>query len=128
MNTQGWKQWAWKIKREIYALYLAYQDPRVPWYARLFAMGVVAYAFSPVDLIPDIIPVLGYLDDLILVPLGIWLALKMIPQPVMADCRKKAETEQIHNKPVNWFAAGTIFVIWLLTAAFGFYFFVQMTR
>ena len=68
-----------RLKEEIYALYLAYRDPRVPWYARLFAAGVVAYAFSPIDLIPDFIPVLGFPDDLILVPLGVVLALRMIP-------------------------------------------------
>lgn len=115
-------------KREIYALYLAYQDPRVPWHARLLAICVVGYAFSPIDLIPDAIPVLGYLDDLILVPLGILLALKMIPPPVMAECRKKAETAIIQNKPTNWVAAGTIIVIWLLMAVFGISLFVQMVR
>ena len=128
MNAGGWKQWAWKVKREIYALYLAYQDPRVPWYARIFALCVVGYAFSPIDLIPDAIPVLGYLDDLILVPLGILLALKMIPQPVMVEYRERVETMNIQNKPANWFAGGVIIVIWLLAAGFGIYLFVQMVR
>ncbi len=87
----GLKQRARRLKTEVYALYLAYKDPRVPWYARLFAAGVVAYAVSPIDLIPDFIPVIGYLDDLILVPLGIVLALKMIPPEVMAECRERAK-------------------------------------
>ncbi|CAM3482877.1 DUF1232 domain-containing protein [Marinicrinis lubricantis] len=81
-----------EIKRNIFVLYLAYKDPRVPWYAKLFAIAVVAYAFSPIDLIPDFIPILGYLDDLILVPLGITIALKMIPTPVIEDCKERRRT------------------------------------
>ena len=84
---QTWKRRAGQLKRETYAMYLALRDPRVPWYARLVAACVVGYAFSPIDLIPDFVPVLGYLDDLIIVPLGIALALKMIPADVMAECR-----------------------------------------
>ena len=78
---QRWRGWARRVKRETYALALAYRDPRTPWYARAVAAIVVAYAFSPLDLIPDVIPVLGYLDDLILVPLGILLAVRLIPAP-----------------------------------------------
>ncbi len=77
--TQQWKAVARRLKREVRALYLAYRDPRTPWYGRAFAAIVVAYALSPIDLIPDPIPVLGYLDDLILIPLGVALALRMIP-------------------------------------------------
>jgi uncharacterized membrane protein YkvA (DUF1232 family) len=76
---ETWKQRARELQTEVYAMYLAYRDPRVPWYARIFAACVVAYAFSPIDLIPDPIPILGYLDDLMLVPLGVWLARRMIP-------------------------------------------------
>ncbi len=112
-----WKQSARRLKLEIYAIYLAYKDPRVPWYARIFAGLVVAYAFSPIDLIPDPIPVLGYLDDLVLVPLGAWLALKMIPAPVMADCREKAQEIMRQGKPVNRVAAAVIIGIWLVLAA-----------
>lgn len=82
------------LKREAYVLYIAARDPRVPWYAKVFIGLVLAYAFSPIDLIPDFIPVLGYLDDLIVVPLGIALALKMIPPQVMADARQRAKTLQ----------------------------------
>ena len=97
--------------------YAAYRDPRVPWYARVFAMCVVAYAFSPIDLIPDPIPVLGYLDDLILLPPGIKLALSMIPAEVMAESRVKAQEIIRQGKPVNRAAAAVIVVIWLLLAA-----------
>ncbi len=110
------KQRARQLKRELYALYLAYKDPRVPWYARLFAACVVGYAFSPIDLIPDPIPVLGYLDDLILVPLGITLALRMIPPAVMVECRVRADELMQQGKPVNWIAAGIIVAIWVLLA------------
>jgi len=113
----AWKQRARNLKVETYAIYLACRDPRVPWYARLLAMGVVGYAFSPIDLIPDFIPVLGYLDDLILIPLGITLVLKMIPAAVLDECREKAR-ERI-NKPTNWVAASIIIVIWLLLAGLG---------
>ncbi|MCL1467198.1 YkvA family protein [Argonema galeatum] len=111
---QTWKQKARQLKKETYAIYLACKDPRVPWYARFLAAGVVAYAFSPIDLIPDFIPVIGYLDDLILVPLGIWLVLKMIPPAVLAECREKAQEAMGEGKPTNWIAAGAIVLIWFL--------------
>ena len=109
------------VKAEVYALYLAYRDPRVPLYARIFAGGVVAYAFSPLDLIPDFIPVLGYLDDLVLVPLGIALALKMIPPPVMEESCARAKEIMAQGKPVNLAAAVVIVVIWLTLAALGIF-------
>jgi uncharacterized membrane protein YkvA (DUF1232 family) len=108
-----WKQRARQLKVETYALYLAYRDPRTPWYARIFAAIVVGYAFSPIDLIPDFIPVLGYLDDLVLVPFGIWLALKMIPPEVMAESRSRAQEALSHGKPVSRAAAIVIVAIWL---------------
>lgn len=111
------KKRARRLKAELYALYLAYRDPRVPWYARVFAACVVAYAISPIDLIPDFIPVLGYLDDLILVPLGIMLTLQMIPPEVMAECRERAKETSRNGRPTNWIAAGVIIGIWLLLAA-----------
>lgn len=113
----AWKQQARRLKLETYAIYLAYRDPRVPWYVRLFAAGVVAYAFSPIDLIPDPIPILGYVDDLILIPLGLTLALKMIPPEVMAECRQKAQTRLSEGQPANWIAAGVIVAVWLFLAA-----------
>ncbi len=114
---ERWKQRARELKTETYAVYLAYKDPRTPWYARLFAACVVGYAFSPIDLIPDPIPVLGYLDDLILVPLGIAVALKMLPPPVLAECREKAQAAMSQGKPTNWAAAAVIVAIWLLLVA-----------
>ncbi|MGA9538148.1 MAG: YkvA family protein [Desulfobacterales bacterium] len=113
---EGWKNKARLLKTEVYAIYLAYKDPRVPWYARIFAVCVVGYAFSPIDLIPDPIPILGYLDDLILVPLGIALALKMIPKDVMAEYREQAKALMLNGNPVNRVAAVMIIGIWTLLA------------
>jgi uncharacterized membrane protein YkvA (DUF1232 family) len=114
--TERWKRWARSLKAELFAIYLAYRDPRVPWYARLVAACVVGYAFSPIDLIPDMIPILGYLDDLILLPLGIALTLRLIPPTVLAECRVKASEILSKNKPVNRLAAVLIVSIWLLAA------------
>jgi uncharacterized membrane protein YkvA (DUF1232 family) len=116
-SIQLWKRRARQLKSETYALLLAYRDPRVPWYAKVFAALVVAYAFSPLDLIPDFVPVLGYLDDLLLVPLGIALAFKMIPPAVVAESRLKAQEALSEQRPRNWIAAGIIVVIWLLLVA-----------
>ena len=115
---EGWKQKARQLKQEIYALYLAYRDPRVPLYAKIFAACVVGYAFSPIDLIPDPIPILGYLDDLILIPLGIALAVRMIPAEVMAESRDIAKQALDQGKPVSWVAAVVIVAIWLCMVAF----------
>lgn len=112
-----WKQRARQLKLETYAIWLAYKDPRVPWYARAFAACVVGYAFSPIDLIPDPIPVLGYLDDLVLIPLGIALALRMIPPEVMVECRERAEAAMHEGKPTNWKAAAVIVTLWVIPAS-----------
>jgi len=114
-----WKAWAKRLKLEVYALYLAYRDPRVPWYARAFAACVVGYAFCPIDLIPDPIPILGYLDDLVLVPLGIKVALRLIPTDVLAESRQKAQAVIAQGKPVNRTAAVVIVAIWLGSAVLG---------
>lgn len=108
------KKWARDLKKQLLVLYLAYRDERVPWYAKLFTMLVVAYAFSPIDLIPDFIPILGYLDDLILVPLGVYLALKLIPKEVLEDCKREMEKKLLINKPKNWITAFLIICIWLI--------------
>jgi uncharacterized membrane protein YkvA (DUF1232 family) len=125
---QAWKAAARRLKREVHTIYLAYRDPRVPWYARLFAGLVVAYAFSPIDLIPDPIPVIGYLDDLVLVPLGITLALRMIPPEVMAECRERAKQEQDEGKPVYWAAAAVIVAIWIGMAALAVAYVVRLLK
>lgn len=112
---QTWKQRVKQLKQETYAIYIACKDPRVPWYARVLAGFVVAYALSPIDLIPDAIPILGYLDDLVLVPLGVILVLKMIPPAVLAECREKAEAAMGEDKPTSWLAAVVIVIIWLIS-------------
>jgi uncharacterized membrane protein YkvA (DUF1232 family) len=108
------RSWARRLRREVHAIYLAARRPDVPWYAKALAMAVAGYALSPVDLIPDFIPVLGLVDDLILVPLGIWLVLSLIPEAVMAECRALAsEAEQ---RPRSQVAALTIVAIWIVGA------------
>ena len=109
-----WKAKARALKIQTLGLYYAYRDPRTPWYARVFTGLIVAYAFSPIDLIPDFIPVLGYLDDLVIVPLGVMVALKMIPAQVMADSRVKAEQALNENKPQFRFMAVLIVAVWVI--------------
>jgi uncharacterized membrane protein YkvA (DUF1232 family) len=111
------KGWAHRMKSEVHALYLAYRDPRTPLHARLFAALVVAYAFSPIDLIPDAIPILGHLDDVILVPLGVALAVRMIPPQVLAECRKKAGERSAEVRPAAWAGAAVVAALWLLLLA-----------
>jgi uncharacterized membrane protein YkvA (DUF1232 family) len=115
--VERWKRRAGQLKAETYALYLAYRDPRVPWYAKVFVACVVGYALSPIDLIPDFVPILGYLDDLILVPLGIVLALKMIPPPVWQECKARARQTVGQDRPTSWAAGAAIVALWLLAAA-----------
>jgi uncharacterized membrane protein YkvA (DUF1232 family) len=128
MAFEGWKAKARKLKQEVYALYLASRDRRVPWYARLVAIVVVSYAFSPIDLIPDPIPVLGYLDDLILIPLGIALVIKLIPAEVLQDCREKAALTMNTGKPKNWVAGGIIILIWVSMFALAVYYLGSIFR
>jgi uncharacterized membrane protein YkvA (DUF1232 family) len=111
------KQHASALKGEVHAVYIAARDPRVPWYAKVFMGLVLAYAFSPIDLIPDFIPVLGYLDDLVIIPLGIALCVKMIPAEVMSDARKQVEELSREGKPVSRFGAVLIILIWLTLLA-----------
>ena len=117
VNLDGWRRRARRLKAETYALYLAYGDPRVPLYAKLFAALVVGYAFSPIDLIPDFIPVLGYLDDLLVVPLGVVLAVRMIPEEVLSESRQRArEMMERGERPVSRAAAAVIIALWLALA------------
>jgi uncharacterized membrane protein YkvA (DUF1232 family) len=106
------KAWAKKLKRQIVILYYAYKDERVPWYAKVFTACVVAYAFSPIDLIPDFIPILGYLDDVIILPLGIMFALKLLPKDVLSDCEVMVEKVMKNEKPKNWIVGSLIVLIW----------------
>jgi uncharacterized membrane protein YkvA (DUF1232 family) len=109
------KQWARAIKRDVHALYLSARDPRTPWHAKAVAIVVAGYALSPIDLIPDFIPIIGYLDDLILVPLGILLAVYLIPAEIMAEHRATAILAG--KKPVSRFAAAVVVGIWIVTLA-----------
>ena len=104
------KDWARVIKRDVHALYLASRDPRVPWYAKVLAVAVAGYALSPIDLIPDFIPILGYLDDVIIVPLGILLVIWLIPPEIMAEHRELATAAQ--ERPISRKAAVVIACIW----------------
>ncbi|QND68463.1 DUF1232 domain-containing protein [Mesorhizobium loti] len=109
------KTWARSIKRDVVALWIAARDPRVPWYAKLTAGTVAAYALSPIDLIPDFIPVIGYLDDIIIVPLGILLAVKLIPAPLMDEFRQEAIRRE--GRPKSYWGMAAIIAIWLAAAA-----------
>ncbi len=111
ISVSSLREKAKQLKIDVYALYLAYKDPRVPWHAKIFIALIVGYALSPIDLIPDFIPVLGYLDDLIIIPAGISLSLKMIPKEVLEECRDRVESVE---KTKNWTAAFIIILIWLL--------------
>lgn len=114
---ESWRQKAKALKKEVFALYLAYKDPRVPWYAKLLAACVVGYALSPIDLIPDPIPILGYLDDLVIIPLGIALAVRLIPPEILQECRQKAEAAVHRGKRKNWVAGTIIIIIWMIVFA-----------
>jgi uncharacterized membrane protein YkvA (DUF1232 family) len=109
------KDWALALKRDVYAVYLAARDPRVPWYAKALAVFVAGYALSPIDLIPDFIPVLGYLDDLIIVPLGIWLVISLIPADVLTEYRTIAAAADQH--PISKTGAIIIIAAWIFAAA-----------
>jgi uncharacterized membrane protein YkvA (DUF1232 family) len=114
MNRK-WKAWAGSLKNNTYALYLASKDPRVPWPAKVMIVLVVAYALSPIDLIPDFLPILGYLDDLLLLPIGIYIAVRMIPATVWQECQLLARQEVI-ELPKNWRAGLVIIAIWVWLA------------
>lgn len=109
------RSWSRTIRRDAIAVYLAARDPRTPWYAKALALCVAGYALSPIDLIPDFIPVLGYLDDMILVPLGILAVIRLVPAEVLADSREAAA--RIAARPVSRTAAAVILALWLVSAA-----------
>jgi uncharacterized membrane protein YkvA (DUF1232 family) len=111
------RQWARDVTRDVYAVYLARRDPRVPWYAKALAVCVAAYAFSPIDLIPDFIPILGLADELVILPLGVLLVVKMIPGDVMAEHR--AQAAGLMERPASKTAATVIVTLWIAVAALG---------
>ncbi len=109
------KLWARELKRKLIIMHLAQQDKRTPWYAKALILLIIAYALSPVDLIPDFIPVLGLLDDLILLPIAIYLVIKLIPLQVIRDATQRAEFYE-WSKEQNWFGLVFIVSVWLLSA------------
>ena len=116
---KSWREQARKLKQDVIAIALATRDPRVPWYAKALGACIIAYALSPIDLIPDFVPVVGYLDDLVLVPLGLLLMLRLIPAPVMAEHR--AAAAEIAQRPVSYAGAAAIIVVWLAVLAVAAY-------
>jgi uncharacterized membrane protein YkvA (DUF1232 family) len=112
MMIDKMKTWARNLKKQVFILYFAYKDSRVPWYTKVLTACVVAYAFSPIDLIPDFIPILGYIDDIIIVPLGVMLAVKLIPASVIKDCEVKAQLLIQKGKPKNWLVGSIILLLW----------------
>jgi uncharacterized membrane protein YkvA (DUF1232 family) len=121
MNWESWKRRARRLKAQTYTLYLAYRHPRTPWYAKVFAALIVGYVFSPIDPIPDFIPGVGLLDEMVVVPIGILIAAKMIPPDVVAECREKAREVEEGVKPVSRVAAVVVVAIWLLCVALAVY-------
>src|SRR5687767_12094746 len=113
MTRERLRGWIRLMQRDVHALYLAAHDPRVPWYAKVAAIAVAAYALSPIDLIPDFIPVLGYLDDLVIVPLGILLAVKLVPPDLMVELRTAAAGGD-GERLLGWWGAAIIVVLWVL--------------
>ena len=117
MNLETWKRRARQLSAQTYTLYLAYRHPRTPWYAKVFAALIVGYVFSPIDPIPDFIPGVGLLDEMVVVPVGVLFATKMIPRDVIEECRDKAREVAEGEKPVSRVAAGVVVAVWLLCAA-----------
>ena len=115
------------MKKEVFAVYLAAKDPRTPWYAKGLMILIVAYALSPIDLIPDFVPVLGYLDDLILIPGGIWLALQMVPPEVMMEARSTAASGSV-DRSVGRFGMMIILLLWIVALIFAVYLFLRFTK
>ena len=115
------------LKREAYAIYIAARDPRTPWYAKALVFFVVAHTFSPIDLIPDFIPVLGYLDDLIITPGGIWLAVRLIPAEVMQEARATAALRDV-DRSIGKVGAVIIILVWIISAIGALYLFLRFTK
>ena len=114
---EAWKRRARQLSAQTYALYLAYPHPRTPWYAKAFAALVVGYVFSPIDPIPDFIPGVGLLDEMVVVPIGVLIAAKMIPRQVMEECQERAREVAEGEKPVSRVAAAVVVAVWLLCVA-----------
>ena len=114
---QSWKRRARQLSAQTYTLYLAYRHPKTPWYAKLLAALIVGYVFSPIDPIPDFIPGVGLLDEMVVVPIGVWIATKMVPQVVLEECQEKASAVAQGEKPVSRVAAAVVVGVWLVCVA-----------
>lgn len=108
-----WQSRLRSLKLDIHALWLAYRDPRVPWYAKALAACVLVYAMSPIDLIPDFIPVVGHLDDLVLIPAGLYLVFRLVPKQVLEECRQRARGVADQQHPIGWIGAGVVVSVWV---------------
>jgi uncharacterized membrane protein YkvA (DUF1232 family) len=117
LNLQTWKRRARQLSAQTYALSLACRHPRTPWYAKVFAALIVGYVFSPIDPIPDFIPGVGLLDEMVVVPIGVLIAAKIIPRQVMEECQEKACEMADGEKPVSRVAAMVVVAVWLLCVA-----------
>ena len=117
MDWEAWKRRARQLSAQTYVLYLAYRHPRTPWYAKVFAALVVGYVFSPIDPIPDFIPGVGLLDEMVVVPIGVLIAAKMIPRQVMEECQERAREVAEGEQPVSRVAAVAVVAVWLLCVA-----------
>ena len=126
MNWQDWKQRARQLSAQTYTLYLAYRHPRTPWYAKVFAALIIGYVFSPIDPIPDFIPGVGLLDEMVVVPIGILIAAKMIPPEVFEECREKAREVELGEKPVSRVAAVVVVAVWLVCVAVAIFLALQV--
>lgn len=116
-TIERWRKRARQLELEAYRLCLVYRNPRVPWYARLFALGIAAYVLSPIDLIPDFVPIVGHLDDFVLVPLLVLLAIRMIPPGVLAECQAAAEARLAQGRGIGLVGTGLVIASWLALAA-----------
>lgn len=125
MDRDKWKERTDRLKADTYAIYLAARHPRTPWYAKVLAVAIVGYALSPIDLIPDFIPVLGLLDDLVIVPVGLWLCVKMVPTDVMDECREKAAAAVVASPREARIAAVVVIAVWLILLGLVTFLFVR---
>jgi uncharacterized membrane protein YkvA (DUF1232 family) len=114
---QSWKRGARQLSAQAYTLYLAYRHPKTPWYAKVFAALIVGYVFSPIDPIPDFIPGVGLLDEMVVVPIGVWIATKMVPREVFEECQEKARAVAAGDKPVSRIAAVVVVAVWVVCVA-----------
>ena len=128
MKLEAWKRRARRLTSQTHALYLAYRHPRTPWYAKIFTALIVGYVFSPIDPIPDFIPGVGLLDEMVVVPIGVFIAARMIPPQVMKECQWKAREVAEGERPVSRVGAVVIVAVWLLCVALAVFLAARVLR